>query len=138
MFKSNFCKKVIFERNAWNRQNYSFFETKTTISSTLMNRWIYFNVAVVNRKCPFLNMDSSQVTKVRNFPLGIFLWMMPRKFSRNSLELVNNIRDFLGFKVLRGIFPKAFLRISAEYFSGNSWEILRTWSLILRIFRGTA
>ena len=29
-----------------------------------------------------------------------------------------------------------FLRISQECFSGNSWEILRTWSPCLRIFRG--
>ena len=31
-----------------------------------------------------------------------------------------------------GIFPQKFMRISLEYFSGNSWEILRTWLPILQ------
>ena len=109
-------------------------------------------------------VSTSQVTKVRNFPRftnrGDFLWgiseeflenhflqLIPRKFSRNSLELVPKIRDFCGITVMRlsfekflrnspELFPTKFLRISPEIFSGNSWEILRTLSPCLRIFWG--
>jgi len=65
----------------------------------------------------------------------------------NSPELVPKMRDFCGITVLRlslekflrnslEFFPTKFLRTSPEYFSGNSWEILRTWSPCLLFFRG--
>ena len=65
------------------------------------------------------------------------------KFPRNSLELLPNFRDFWrsyfwdlvsrnSWKLHTNV-SKKFLRISLEYFSGNSWEILRTWFLISRI-----
>ena len=50
-----------------------------------------------------------------------------------ELNMRINFEKFLGISL---IFLKKFLRISPEYFSGNSWAILRTWSPCLRIFRG--
>ena len=44
------------------------------------------------------------------------------------------MRDFCGITVLRLSIEK-FLRNSPECFSGNSWEILKTWSPSLHIFR---
>ena len=69
------------------------------------------------------------------------------EFSRNSLELVPKMRDFCGITVFRlsfekflrnspEFFPTKFLRISVEIFFRNSWEILRTLSSCLWIFRG--
>ena len=87
----------------------------------------------------------SQITKVRNFSKfssfgdllwGIsgeffdnkFLWRIPRKFLRNSPELVPNLRDFEGFRVLRISFEK-FLRFSPKFFPRNSWQIF--WNISL-------
>jgi len=90
-------------------------------------------------------------------------WEIPRNFSpgnsseflQNSspeipekfLGLNNHVYRFLGafikwisFEKFLGISPelhlKKILRISPDYFSGNSWEILRTWAPCLRILRG--
>ena len=87
-------------------------------------------------QCPNHNdtLKTSQVTKVMNFPKfssfgdllwrifeefleNKFLWMIPWKFSKNSLELVPNLREFLRIINLR-------LSFSQEFFPRNSWEFL--------------
>ena len=110
----------------------------------------------------------TQVTKVRNFPrfsnCGDFLWriseeflenqflhFIPRKFSRNSPELVPKMRDFCGITVLRlsfekfprnssAFFPTKFLRISPEIpekFIGLDHHVYRfLWEFIKRISFG--
>ena len=68
---------------------------------------------------------------------------IPEKF----LGLGHHVYGFLGEFIKRisvekflRISPefntKKILRISPDYCSGNSWEILRTWSTCLRILRG--
>ena len=56
---------------------------------------------------------------------------IPEKF----LGLSHHVYGFLGEFIKRISFEK-FLRNSPDFFSGNSWEILRTWLPCLRIFRG--
>ena len=84
-------------------------------------------------------------------------WEILRNFSpRNSSEFLRNtspeitekflglghyVYGFLGefikrIRELEKFQPKKILRISPDYSSGNSWEILSTWSPSLRIFRG--
>ena len=69
-------------------------------------------------------------------------WEIPEKF----LGLGYHVYRFFGkfikricFKKFPGIspefHPKKILKISPDYFSGNSQEILGTWSPCLRIFR---
>ena len=64
----------------------------------------------------------------REFFENKFLWLIPRKFLRNSPELVPNLRDFEGFRVLRISFEK-FLRFSPKFFPRNSWQIF--WNISL-------
>ena len=90
--------------------------------------------------------EITHVTKVKNFPKffsfdGLlrkisvvflenkFLWLIPRKFLRNSRELDPELRDFSGIRVLR----LSFWEIHDNFF-GNFWEMLRTWSLIFSFF----
>ena len=74
---------------------------------------------------------------LQNYSLEI-----PEKF----LELCHHVYGFfreiikrISFEKFLGIslefHTKKFLRNSPECFSGNSWEILKTWSPSLRIFR---
>ena len=66
---------------------------------------------------------------------------IPEKFLGHHVygflgELIKRI-SFKKFLVISPEFyPKKIFRISPDYFSENSWEILSTWSPSLRIFRG--
>ena len=57
------------------------------------------------------------------------------KIPQNFLGLGHHVYGFLG-EFMKRINFKKILKISPDYFSGNSWEILRTWSPSLRNFRG--
>ena len=68
---------------------------------------------------------------------------IPEKFLGLCYHVYGFFREFIkriSFEKFLGIspefHPKKFLRNSSDYFSGNSWEILRTWSPYLGIFRG--
>ena len=82
---------------------------------------------------------SSQVTKfLQKYSLKI-----PEKFLGLCHHVYGFLREFIkriSFKKFLGIspefHPKKFLKNSPECFSGNSFEILKTWSPSLRIFRG--
>ena len=52
------------------------------------------------------------------------------KIPQNFLGLGHHVYGFLE-EFMKRINFKKILKISPDYFSGNSWEILRTWSLIL-------
>ena len=84
-----------------------------------------------------------------------FLGIFPHKISQNTSPEIHKKFQVLGhnvygllrecierisFEKLMGtsqeFHPKKILRISPDYFYGNSWEILRTWSPCLGILKG--
>jgi len=67
---------------------------------------------------------------------------IPEKFlgvGHQVYRFLGELNKRINFDTFLGIspefHPKKFLRISPEFFSGTSWEILRTCSSSLRIFR---
>ena len=56
------------------------------------------------------------------------------KIPQNFLGLGHHVYGFLG-EFMKRINFKKILKISPDYFSGNSWEICSTWSQSFRIFR---
>ena len=72
---------------------------------------------------------------------------LSKKLHTNKARFCHHVYGFFGEFIKRFSFekflrispefqPKKFLRNSPDYFSGNSWEILRTWSPYLGILRG--
>jgi len=78
---------------------------------------------------------------------SVFLWNTSLEIPEKFLGLGHHVDGFLGefikrisFEKFLGIstefYLKKILRISPDYYSGNSWEILSTWSPSLPISRG--